>query len=96
MCKLKLYIKSLNKGNFGDLGFFFGKLCVMTLALSLQVKLEHDKGSKLGGCPRIQIYYFHLSVGFNARNESQLFQINSQLCELGILVRCFKILNQRL
>ncbi len=71
MFKLKLYIKSLNKGNFGDLGFLFGKLCVMTLALNSQVKLEHDKGSKLGGCPRIQIYYFHLSVGSNARDESK-------------------------
>lgn len=63
MFKLKLYNKSFNKSNFGDLGFLFGKLCVMTLVLSLRVKLEHDKGSKLGGCPRIQIYYFHLSVG---------------------------------
>jgi len=42
---LKLYIKSLNKGTFGDLGFLFGKLC-HDLNLSLWIKLEHDKGSK--------------------------------------------------
>jgi hypothetical protein len=26
----------------------------------------------LGGCPRIQIYYFHFSVGSNVKDESWL------------------------